>query len=75
MGKKETMHLVNICTHQSSIQHHQSLQILNKPIASDGTGFLGLKEILDQQDEAKKDEIMREMERRHKEKMDLVRNI
>ena len=52
-----------------------SLQILNKPIAYDGTGFLGVKEILDQQDEAKKDEIMREMERRHKEKMDLVRNI
>ena len=51
-----------------------SLQFKNnsRPIYN-GIGFPGVKEIMDKAEEAKKDEIIREVERRHKEKLDEVR--
>ena len=48
-------------------------QIRNSPLVYDGTGFLGVKEIMDQSDANKKDTAIKEMERRHKEKMEQVR--
>ena len=51
-----------------------SLQFKNnsRPIYN-GIGFPGVKEIMDKAEEAEKDEIIREVERRHKEKLDEVR--
>ena len=47
-------------------------QIRNSPLFYDGTGFLGVKEIVDKADEQKKDEAIKEMDRRHNEKMEQV---
>ena len=56
----------------SSFDFNTFFQIQNSPLVYDGNGFLGIKEIMDRADENKKDEIIKEMERRHKEKMDQV---
>ena len=48
------------------------VQIRNSPLFYDGSGFLGVKEIMDQADANKKGEIIKEMERRHKEKIKQV---